>query len=191
MSAFSGVEAVVFDVDGTLLHTHDPNSVRGATAIPGAVEAIERVRASGRPILFFTNGTGRPPADYAADLRTVGFTLTDEEFMNPAVVAARWIDAPSRLDRARTRCARGRRAAERARHRGDRELRASRRRRRPRRLGPGADVRRPPRGVRFRLGGRSAPRHVDGPHVLRQRRSRPRLVGAVVAGIRQTTGRRP
>ena len=92
MTAFSGVEAVVFDVDGTLLHTHDPNSVRGATAIPGAVEAVERVRASGRPVLFFTNGTGRPPADYAADLRTVGFTLTDEEFMNPAVVAARWIE---------------------------------------------------------------------------------------------------
>ena len=47
---------------------------------------------SGRPVLFFTNGTGRPPADYAADLRTVGFTLADEEFMNPAVVAARWIE---------------------------------------------------------------------------------------------------
>ena len=67
------IEAVVFDVDGTLLHTHDPNSVRGATAIPGAVEAVERVRASGRRVLFFTNGTGSPPADYAADLRTVGF----------------------------------------------------------------------------------------------------------------------
>jgi HAD superfamily hydrolase (TIGR01450 family) len=92
MSPFSDVEAVVFDVDGTLLHTADPNSVRGATPIPGAVEAVERVRASGRPVLFFTNGTGRPPADYAADLRTVGFTLSDGEFMNPAVVAARWIE---------------------------------------------------------------------------------------------------
>jgi HAD superfamily hydrolase (TIGR01450 family) len=92
MSAVRRIEAVVFDVDGTLLHTHDPNSVRGATAIPGAVEAVERVRSSGRPVLFFTNGTGRPPADYAADLRTVGFALTDEEFMNPAVVAARWIE---------------------------------------------------------------------------------------------------
>jgi 4-nitrophenyl phosphatase len=91
MNRFSSAEGVVFDVDGTLLHTHDPNSVRGATAIPGAVEAVERVRNSGRPVLFFTNGTGRPPADYAADLRTVGFALADDEFMNPAVVAARWI----------------------------------------------------------------------------------------------------
>jgi 4-nitrophenyl phosphatase len=92
MSAFARVEGVVFDVDGTLLHAHDPNSVRGATAIAGAVEAIERVRAGGRPVIFFTNGTGRPPTDYAADLRSVGFALVDAEFMNPAVVAARWIE---------------------------------------------------------------------------------------------------
>ena len=42
-------------------------------------------------MLFFTNGTGRPPAQYAADIRALGFALADEEFMNPAVVAARWI----------------------------------------------------------------------------------------------------
>ena len=52
---------------------------------------MERVRASGRRVLFFTNGTGPTPARYAADLRSLGFSLADEEFMNPAVVAARWI----------------------------------------------------------------------------------------------------
>ena len=46
---------------------------------------------SGRPVLFFTNGTGRAPARAAADLRSVGFDLADEEYMNPAVVAAGWI----------------------------------------------------------------------------------------------------
>jgi HAD superfamily hydrolase (TIGR01450 family) len=91
MSAFSDVEAVVFDVDGTLLHANDPSGVKGAHPIPGAIEAVERVRRSGRPVLFFTNGTGRPPAQAAADLRSVGFALSDEEYMNPAVVAARWI----------------------------------------------------------------------------------------------------
>jgi HAD superfamily hydrolase (TIGR01450 family) len=85
------IDAVVFDIDGTLLHASDPSGPRGATAIPGAIEAIERVRASGRRVLFFTNGTGRIPADYAADVRSVGFELDDDEFMNPAVVAARWI----------------------------------------------------------------------------------------------------
>jgi len=91
MSAFDGVDAVVFDVDGTLIHANDPSAATGAHPIPGAIEAVERVRASGRPILFFTNGTGRPPAKAAADLRSLGFALADDEYLNPAVVAARWI----------------------------------------------------------------------------------------------------
>ncbi len=91
MRGFDHVEAVVFDIDGTLLHADDPSGTRGAHPIPGAVEAVERVRASGRSVLFFTNGTGRPPARAAADLRSVGFELADDEYMNPAVVAARWI----------------------------------------------------------------------------------------------------
>jgi len=91
MSLLDGIDAVVFDVDGTLLHSHDPGGVRGAEPIAGAVEAVGRVRAAGRRVLFFTNGTGRPPARYAADLRAVGLELADDEFMNPAVVAARWI----------------------------------------------------------------------------------------------------
>jgi len=91
VSLLDGIDAVVFDVDGTMLHAGDPGGLRGAHAVPGAVEAVARVRAAGRRVLFFTNGTGRPPALYAADLRAVGFDLADEEFMNPAVVAARWI----------------------------------------------------------------------------------------------------
>lgn len=91
MSFLDGIDAVVFDVDGTLLHADDPGGVRGARPIPGAAETVERVRASGRRVLFFTNGTGMPPAEYAEDLRSVGFRLADEEFMNPAVVAARYI----------------------------------------------------------------------------------------------------
>ena len=91
VSLLTGIDAVVFDVDGTLLHASDPSGRSGAHPIAGAVETVERVRASGRRVLFFTNGTGRPPAQYAADIRSLGFTLADEEFMNPAVVAARWI----------------------------------------------------------------------------------------------------
>lgn len=91
MNLLDGVDAVVFDVDGTLLHASDPGGVADAHPIPGAVEAVARARASGCRILLFTNGTGRPPADYAADLRRLGFELADEEFMNPAVVAAGYI----------------------------------------------------------------------------------------------------
>jgi len=92
VSGFRAVEAVVFDIDGTLLHAHDPSGVHGAQPIPGAIDAVARVRRSGRPMLFFTNGTGRPPAQAAADLRALGFAVADEEYMNPAVVAARWLE---------------------------------------------------------------------------------------------------
>ncbi len=91
MSLLDGIDAVVFDIDGTLLHANDPGGVVGAHPIPGAIEAVARARASGRRVMFFTNGTGRPPARYAADLRALGFELADEEFMNPAVVAARYL----------------------------------------------------------------------------------------------------
>jgi HAD superfamily hydrolase (TIGR01450 family) len=91
MSLLTDIDAVIFDVDGTLLHANDPGGVQGAQPIAGAAETVERVRASGRRVLFFTNGTGRAPAQYAADFRSLGFALADEEFMNPAVVAARWI----------------------------------------------------------------------------------------------------
>jgi 4-nitrophenyl phosphatase len=91
MSLLTDIDAVVFDVDGTLLHANDPGGVRRAHPIAGAAETVERVRASGRRVLFFTNGTGPTPTAYAADLRSLGFSLADHEFMNPAVVAARWI----------------------------------------------------------------------------------------------------
>ncbi|HEX7082834.1 MAG TPA: HAD hydrolase-like protein [Gaiellaceae bacterium] len=91
MRHLDGIDAVVFDVDGTLLHAADPGGVHRATAIPGAVDAVERVRASGRRILCFTNGTGRLPAEYARDLARLGFPIEPGEFMNPAVVAARFI----------------------------------------------------------------------------------------------------
>ena len=55
--------ALLWDVDGTLLHANDPSGVRGAQPIPGAIETVARLRASGRRLLFFTNGTGRPPAE--------------------------------------------------------------------------------------------------------------------------------
>ena len=81
MTEFAATTAVVFDVDGTLLHANDPSGVRGAHPIPGAVDAVARVRATGRRVLFFTNGTGRPPAEAAADLRELGFELDDSEYM--------------------------------------------------------------------------------------------------------------
>ena len=64
MSLLDGIDAVVFDVDGTLLHSHDPGGVRGARPIAGAVEAVARVRASRAtaPLLHERHGPAHLPS---------------------------------------------------------------------------------------------------------------------------------
>jgi ribonucleotide monophosphatase NagD (HAD superfamily) len=50
----SRVRGFVFDVDGTLVHRGRDGR---ASPQPGAVEVLERIRASGRPLVLFTNGS--------------------------------------------------------------------------------------------------------------------------------------
>ena len=71
--------AFVFDVDGTLVH-------RAGEAVhvqPGAVEVLERIRASGRPLALFTNGSHIPPGAFAEGLRAFGLHVGDEEMLTP------------------------------------------------------------------------------------------------------------
>jgi HAD superfamily hydrolase (TIGR01450 family) len=69
----------VFDVDGTLVHR-----AGGETHVqPGALEVFAKIRASGRPLAVFTNGTHETPAAFAAGLREVGFGIADEELLTP------------------------------------------------------------------------------------------------------------
>ena len=73
------VGAFVLDVDGTLVH-------RAGEAIhvqPGAAEVLERIRASGRPLALFTNGSHVPPEAFAEGLRAVGLHVTDDEMLTP------------------------------------------------------------------------------------------------------------
>lgn len=73
------VRGFVFDVDGTLVH-RDGEDVR---LLPGAREALERIRASGRPLALFTNGSHIPPAGFAAGLREAGLDVADDELLTP------------------------------------------------------------------------------------------------------------
>lgn len=91
MSDLSAAEAVIFDVDGTLVHAVGPGGLKGAEVIPGAIEALTEVRDGGRRVLVFTNGNGKRPDEYVEDLNALGFPVGEREFINPAVVAARWI----------------------------------------------------------------------------------------------------
>ena len=73
------VSGFVFDVDGTLVHrAGDEVHVQ-----PGAREALERIRASGRPFALFTNGSHAPPATFASGLRAVGLDVADDELLTP------------------------------------------------------------------------------------------------------------
>ena len=48
------VRGFMFDVDGTLVHRGADGRAHPA---PGAVEVLERIRSSGRPLVLFTNGS--------------------------------------------------------------------------------------------------------------------------------------
>ena len=82
------VRGFVFDVDGSLVH-------RGADfrsePLPGAVEVIEAIRASGRPLVLFTNGSHLDPETFAAGLREDGLPVQDDELLTPVVSATSYL----------------------------------------------------------------------------------------------------
>jgi len=69
----------VFDVDGTLVHRAG-SEVR---LIPGALEVLERIHASGRPYALFTNGSHVAPEAIAAELRETGLPVADRQLLTP------------------------------------------------------------------------------------------------------------
>ena len=59
---------VVCDLDGVVYRGHE--------AVPHAVEALEGVRAAGRGVVYATNNASRTPQEVAAQLTSLGLTLT-------------------------------------------------------------------------------------------------------------------
>jgi HAD superfamily hydrolase (TIGR01450 family) len=51
--------------------------------LPGAADALEAIRASGRPFVLFTNGSHMPPASFANELRAAGLPVDDEQLLTP------------------------------------------------------------------------------------------------------------
>jgi HAD superfamily hydrolase (TIGR01450 family) len=84
--------AYLFDVDGTLVLSDDPNAgIGGAQVLPGAGAVLTRLREQGKRIACFTNGTGQVPSALAARLRKLGLDIADDEMLTPSVVAAEYI----------------------------------------------------------------------------------------------------
>lgn len=86
----ASAKAFIFDMDGTIALGNAASG--GHQALPGAVELLGAIRKLGKPFRVFTNGTGKPPAAYAAGLRKAGFDVADEEFMTPSTAAAIWFE---------------------------------------------------------------------------------------------------
>lgn len=74
-------DAVLLDLDGTVYH--------GARPIPGAAEAIGRVRERGTPVRFVTNNASKAPAEVADHLRSLGVPADPGEVSTSAQAAAR------------------------------------------------------------------------------------------------------
>lgn len=77
------IDGLLVDVDGTLLH--------GDRAIPGAARAIGALRERCIPFRFSTNTTRKSRADVAEALVRAGISATEEEIVNPSILARRRI----------------------------------------------------------------------------------------------------
>lgn len=69
-----------FDLDGTLVERATDG---GLTALPGAVELLERLAAGGRPAVVFTNASHAAPARIAAACRAAGLPVAEEQVLTP------------------------------------------------------------------------------------------------------------
>jgi HAD superfamily hydrolase (TIGR01458 family) len=72
---------ILLDVDGVLHVSGEP--------IPGAAEAVGKLRRDGHALRFVTNNSTRPRDTLAAELRSIGFELDEEEIQTTARAAAR------------------------------------------------------------------------------------------------------
>ncbi|MGZ8631236.1 MAG: HAD-IIA family hydrolase [Actinomycetota bacterium] len=73
-------DAFLFDLDGVLY--------RGSEPVPGAADALVRLRSLGKRVAFVTNNSGRTPETVAARLRAVGVAAEAEEVETSALTTA-------------------------------------------------------------------------------------------------------
>jgi HAD superfamily hydrolase (TIGR01458 family) len=81
----SGIQTVLLDLDGTLYV--------GSQVVPGAPEAVDRLRDQGLTVRFTTNTDSITPEALADRLAGLGFQATEEELVTPIAVAARLFES--------------------------------------------------------------------------------------------------
>lgn len=78
-----------FDLDGTLVERSPDGTL---TALPGAVELLERIVAGGRPAVVFTNASHAAPARIAAACRAAGLPIGEEQVLTPICSAISYFE---------------------------------------------------------------------------------------------------
>ncbi|NUS71799.1 MAG: HAD-IIA family hydrolase [Corynebacteriales bacterium] len=77
--ALSQYDGLLFDLDGVLVHVSDP--------VPGAPEALAKLRSAGVPMMFVTNNASRTGEQVAQLLERVGITAHTDDVITAAQAA--------------------------------------------------------------------------------------------------------
>ena len=81
--ALSGIDGLVCDLDGVLY--------RGEQPIPGAAEAVDRLRRNGIRVAFVTNNAAETIELRLASMRNLGIHATPDELVTSAVVTSEYL----------------------------------------------------------------------------------------------------
>jgi len=79
----SGIQAVIFDIDGVLTESDRP--------VAGAARVVAAFKAAGVPVRFLTNTTSRGHSHLAKDLIRSGFNAVPEEVFCPSRAAGEYL----------------------------------------------------------------------------------------------------
>jgi HAD superfamily hydrolase (TIGR01458 family) len=79
------ITGVLLDLGGVVFVGNEP--------IPGAVNAVDRLRANGIVVRFITNTTRQPLRELLAKLLKLGVAATTDEVFMPAIAACRYMQA--------------------------------------------------------------------------------------------------
>lgn len=88
MDDWNGVETVLCDLDGVIWLGHEP--------IPGSVDAIARIRGTGRQVLFVTNNSAAVQAENERALESVGISAKGA-VVTSAMAAGQLIERGTRV----------------------------------------------------------------------------------------------
>ncbi|XP_007443079.1 phospholysine phosphohistidine inorganic pyrophosphate phosphatase [Python bivittatus] len=84
--ALSGVEGVLLDISGVL---YDSGGDGGGVPIPGSIEAVKKIKASGLKLQFCTNETQATRDKFVKKLQHLGFDIAVNEVTAPAPAVCR------------------------------------------------------------------------------------------------------